>query len=404
MEIPRVIIIHPYRQHSLQTALALQNRGFLYKYITTVYLKKNSLSLLFASIAPLGIRKKFLKHKLDGLDDSNIILFCQTKMLLLSLASMFLSSESVLKYHNKIIEEFNQKCLLYCLKQDFDILISFDTLSGNIFSKLKAKGVKLVLDMSAPCFLEMYDIFKKDVQKYPNESKILENYLDSSKVFGNINKCSEEIVLYDYFLSASTFTTESLVKHGVNSDKIFLVRYGLTQIKSLKKIYHNNFTCTFVGSVTQQKGCHYIFRIAKKFPDLIFNLIGSYDYSYDGNIPSNCILHGYLSFIDIQNIFKRTDLFLFLSLADGFGFAATEAMAYGIPVVCSKNAGVRDYVIGSGWVIDYEDSKELSKIINWCLTNPDELNKRGLLAKSKVTNVTWKQYAQAISECLLNIR
>ena len=41
---PRVIIVHPDRQHSLQTAKYLQENGYLYKYYTTVYLKKYSIS------------------------------------------------------------------------------------------------------------------------------------------------------------------------------------------------------------------------------------------------------------------------------------------------------------------------------------------------------------------------
>ncbi|MBR8709113.1 hypothetical protein IX321_001921 [Bacteroides pyogenes] len=403
MRLPKVIIIHPDRQHSLQTALALQNKGYLYRYITTVYLKKNSLSLLFASIAPSSIKKKFFKHKLEDLDDSKIILFCQAKMLFLSLFAKFFSSDKITKYRKEIIDEFNEKCLSYCLKQDFDVLITFDTLSGDTYSQLKEKGVKLVLDMSAPCFLEMYENFKQDVDKHPADSALLKAYLESPKVKENFVKCKKEIRLYDYFLSASSFTSDSLVKHGVNPEVIILAPYGLTQIDCPEKNTHSSFSCTFVGSVTQQKGCHYIFRIAEKYPEVIFNLVGSYDHSYDGHIPSNCILHGYLSFTEIKSILKDTNLFLFLSLADGFGFAATEAMAYGIPVVCSKNAGVRDFVAGSGWIIAPDDTEKLSEILKWSIGHPEELNKRGELARLKVTNVQWSKYGQILSDFITKI-
>ena len=49
MEIPyTVIVAHPYKQHSYQTALAFQEQGSLNCYITTIYKKSHSpLSFLY---------------------------------------------------------------------------------------------------------------------------------------------------------------------------------------------------------------------------------------------------------------------------------------------------------------------------------------------------------------------
>lgn len=399
---PRVIVIHPDRQHSLQTALAMQKSGCLYKYITTVYLKKNSISFLFSSIAPDSIKKKFQKHKLDGLDDSKVLLICQVRMLVLSLASLFMSEERVSKYRIRIIEEFNKKCLNYCLKQDFDVLISYDTLSGNAYKELKNKGVKLVLDMSAPCFLEMYDNFRKDVERNPNDSNILNQYLQSPKVLGNIIKCKEELSVYDYFLAASTYTRDTLVRQGVDSSHVRIVPYGLPKGTLIKRDGKHRFTCTFVGSVTQQKGCHYIFRLAKLYPDLTFNLIGAYDNSYM-NIPSNCVMHGYLAFDQIKQVLESTDLFLFLSLSDGFGFAAAEAMAFGVPVICSKYAGVSDYVEGNGWIVSPDRIDEISSIIDHCIDNPEMLKAMGIKARERIKGVRWDNYGSDLTDFILKI-
>ena len=398
----KVIVIHPDRQHSLQTAYALQKNGCLYKYITTVYLKKNSISLLLSSIAPLSIKKKFQKHKLEGLDDSKVLLFCQIKMLALSLASLFLSEESVNKYRQSIINDFNKKCLKYCLKQDFDVLISYDTLSGDAFRRLKEKGVKLVLDMSAPCFLEMYDNFKKDVERNPDDSVILNNYLESPKVKWNIQRCKEELLTYDYFLAASTYTKSTLLNQGIESGQIHIVRYGLPEVNATKCNEGHPFICTFVGSVTQQKGCHYIFRLAKRYPEIVFNLVGAYDNSYMA-IPQNCVMHGYLAFDQIKLLLESTDLFLFLSLSDGFGFAAAEAMAFGVPVICSKYAGVRDYVEGNGWIVSPEGIDEISSIIDQCIASPGMLKAMGVKAKERVKGVRWDNYGRDLTDFILNI-
>lgn len=401
-QLPKVVVIHPDRQHSLQTALALQNKELLYKYFTTVYLKKHSISSVLASIAPENIRKKFLKHKLEGLDESKVHMFCQKRMLLLSLVSRFLSENIVNMCRLRIIQAFNKKCLAVCLKHEIDVLISYDTLSGATYKELKNKGVKLILDMSAPFYKEMYHNFHIDVKKNPSDSKVLDNYLKSRKVRWNLECCQKEIDTYDFFLSASSYTRDTLINNNIDNSRILVAPYGLTQVRNPKKEEHEGFSCTFIGSVTQQKGCHYIFRIAKMMPDVNFHLIGVYDNSYS-NIPNNCILHGYLTFNEIVDVLQKTDLFLFLSLADGFGFAATEAMAYGIPVVCSNRAGVRDLVKSNGWIVDPTQVDCLVEIIKWCIENPNDLENRGVKARAAVSNKGWDNYGKILSDFIQRI-
>lgn len=391
----KVIIIHPDRQHSLQTAKALQDAGYLHKYITAVYLKEHSLSSLFSSIAPSGIKRKFLKHKVEGLDDDKVILVCELRMLILSIISLFLPTSVTFFIRKKLLHTFNKKCAKICHKQDFDILFSFDTLSGDYYKTLKERGVKLVLDMSAPCYKAMYDSYLKDVNKHLEQSFVLKHFLQGPKAKMCLENCEKELRTYDYFVVASTYTKDTLLINGINEGQIIIVPYGVMQPKSLEKRPNGNFTCTYVGNVSQQKGCHYIFRIAKEYSNITFNLIGNFDNSYI-EIPSNCILHGYLGFDNIGKILTSSDLFLFLSLSDGFGFAAAEAMAYGVPVVCSQNSGIRDVVKDCGWIIPPDDTDALRNILCWSLEHRNELTKKGKESQQSLTNLTWGNYRNTL--------
>lgn len=44
MNTGKVLVAHPLKQHSFQTAMALKEAGMLEKYITTVYVKDGSLT------------------------------------------------------------------------------------------------------------------------------------------------------------------------------------------------------------------------------------------------------------------------------------------------------------------------------------------------------------------------
>lgn len=67
--------------------------------------------------------------------------------------------------------------------------------------------------------------------------------------------------------------------------------------------------------------------------------------------------------IDIPNILKTSDIAVQSSHYEGFGIAAVEAMAAGIPLLGSDVEGLRDTIKGAGTLFNKGDSKELAKKI-----------------------------------------
>lgn len=397
----KIVIAHPDRQHSLQLALALQENNILFKYITTVYLKKWSLSSFIANLSPKKIKNKFLKHKLDALNDANIEMFCEFKMLLLSFVGLFIPNYLFYKIRKKIRKSFNSKVARYCIENDVDILISYDVLSSDDFSILKQFNIKLILDVSAPCFFTMYKEFEKSNKQCYSSS--IDAFLRSMESIDKMEATNNEIKLFDYFIVASNYSRMTLISAGVLDEKILLIPYGINQKEidtspSLK----SQFSCIYVGSITRQKGCHIIFKIAEKLPEISFKLIGQYDNSYT-SIPANCHLYGYLTYPEIEIELKKSHVFLFLSLCDGFGLAALEAMANGLPVICSTNAGIKDVINGNGYIVDpYNEDAIIDYIVN--LKNNisllEEMRQKSILISSLYT---WDKYAASWAHFLETI-
>lgn len=50
----KVLVAHPAQQHSYRLAIALAQSGKLFKYVTTVYHKKKSLTALVAKLLQRG--------------------------------------------------------------------------------------------------------------------------------------------------------------------------------------------------------------------------------------------------------------------------------------------------------------------------------------------------------------
>lgn len=91
------------------------------------------------------------------------------------------------------------------------------------------------------------------------------------------------------------------------------------------------------------------------------------------NIDDKVIFAGYRS--DINEINHASNLFLFPSIREGLPVSVMEAMAAGLPVVCSDVRGNRDLIINGkgGFVIDKYDVEGFSKAIKSLLCNDKDI-------------------------------
>lgn len=114
-------------------------------------------------------------------------------------------------------------------------------------------------------------------------------------------------------------------------------------------VNNKNLVITFMGSFEQRKGADVILNsLVDIFVSYTLHIIGSVDSSYAERLPKNIIRHGYLSLDDSAKILKKSDIFLFPSLAEGSARVVYMALASGCYVITTPNSGsiVEDGVTG----------------------------------------------------------
>lgn len=85
---------------------------------------------------------------------------------------------------------------------------------------------------------------------------------------------------------------------------------------------------------------------------------------------------------DIPDILNASDVFVFPSLQEGLPVAVMEAMAVGLPVICSDIRGCRDLIAGGGGVlVSPQNAEELSSamvnmVSSKCLKTMGDTNKK----------------------------
>jgi glycosyltransferase involved in cell wall biosynthesis len=189
---------------------------------------------------------------------------------------------------------------------------------------------------------------------------------------------------------AVSHLTKNLCAHhyGIKPDKIEVVYNAIDlnggangtfdPIKySIKK---DEKIVLFFGRITMQKGPEYFIAAAKKVLEVMDNvkfiMAGSGDMirrtiemAAAMGIGHKVLFTGFLRGKDIEEVFKKADLYVMPSVSEPFGIAPLEAIAHDVPVIISKQSGVSE-VLQNVLKVDFWDVNEMANKIVGVLKHP----------------------------------
>jgi len=164
------------------------------------------------------------------------------------------------------------------------------------------------------------------------------------------------------------------------------------------------------GRLVPIKGIVYLIRalasLKRDIPDLRLEIAGSGPERT--TIETEVRLHGLtdcVTFLDWQvelaPVFARWDVFVLPSLEEGFGIAALEAMAAGLPVVATAVGGIPELVEDgrTGWLVPPADPDALADRLRDLLLDPERRRAMGAAGRARAReSFSVERMAAAISE------
>jgi glycosyltransferase involved in cell wall biosynthesis len=107
---------------------------------------------------------------------------------------------------------------------------------------------------------------------------------------------------------------------------------------------------------------------------------------------------GYVEIGDLAALYSMADVFVFPSLYEGFGLPPLEAMACGVPVVCSDRGALPEVVGDAAVLVDPLRADELAGAIERVLT--DGALRRDLVARghARAATFTWERCVTATED------
>ena len=224
-----------------------------------------------------------------------------------------------------------------------------------------------------------------------------------------INRSLDGYKLADYIAIPADHVKQSFIAQGISTEKLIQNPYGVdlsdfypTEI-SLEKPYD----VIMVGGWSYVKGSDLLIEFFKQ-SSFTFLHVGSIS---NMEFPNNLKNMTHIDSVDqkeLINYYAKAKVFILPSRAEGLAMVQAQAIACGLPLVCSKDTGGRDLknlLIDKKWIIELENTsiESILKALNEAL----ELAKTQIgfrnYAKADIENLTWKAYGERYNEGLKRI-
>jgi len=111
------------------------------------------------------------------------------------------------------------------------------------------------------------------------------------------------------------------------------------------------------------------------------------------NIKNDIIIPGYIPEQNLPHLYSKADLFVFPSFYEGFGIPILEAMACGLPVICSNSSSLPEAGGEAVQYFDPQNPEEIANCINTVLTNSFLRTKMIAAGKLQIKKFSYQKMA-----------
>ena len=212
----------------------------------------------------------------------------------------------------------------------------------------------------------------------------------------------EEFELADYVFVNSDFVKETFLDFGFPENKLVMIPRGVDTglYQPCEKRKDKTFRVVFVGMLNIRKGVQYLLEAWKELKlnnaELLF--VGA---AHDEMKPflkkyemPNIKFAGFVK--DPAELYGHSSVFVLPTLDEGSAKVTYEAMACGLPVITTMNAGslVRDG--RDGFIVPIRDAGALKEKMLFLYENPDAAREMGIKARKHIESYTWETYEKSL--------
>lgn len=376
------------RSHAFHLAEELDKRGYLHRFLTTYHSQKR------------GFLPEFRKDS-EIIDPSKVITNIFPALIhKIPEKIPFISRLGNWVYYSD--EDFDR----WVSKQvdECDIFFAWSDTALHTLRRAKKYGAVTIVERPASHIYHQKIILEEEYKKYG----IKVSPVDDRMLAKELSEYEEA----DYVSVPSEYAKQSFISQGINPNKLICVPYGV-DLSVFKPAPKNDdvFRIVFAGIIHPRKGVQYLLEAFSKLrldnSELL--LIGSLAPEGKQFLEKYEGLYKYIGYVPHQVLYKylsQGSVFGFPSIDEGMAIVQIQAMACGLPVICTYNSGGSDIVRDGmdGYIVSVRDVGALKEKITYLYENQDICKKVGESALNRVSgSYSWNDYGDRMTSEFLRV-
>jgi glycosyltransferase involved in cell wall biosynthesis len=277
---------------------------------------------------------------------------------------------------------------------------AYEDCAARSFARARELGVRRIYDLPIAYWETVQQLLRAEAERYPDWEPTLGGTRDSEE---KLARKIRELELADIVICPSAFVLDSLPENARREKRCVVAPFGSpVQTAPAPEKINSPLRFLFAGALSQRKGLADLFAAMK-----LVNLTGA-ELVVMGSpiLPMQFYRNQFAGFIHepprphdaVLRLMASCDVFVLPSIVEGRALVQQEAMACGLPLIVTRNAGGEDLIIEgeTGFLVPPGSPEAIAKKIEWFLQNRDKLPGMREAARAKAAKLTWAAYGDQI--------
>jgi len=279
----------------------------------------------------------------------------------------------------------------------------YEDIARDTFRAARECGSTTFYDLPIAYWQTSQRLLAEEAVRWPEWEPTLVGTRDSRE---KLERKAEELERADVVLCPSQFVLDSLPDEARTTKTCIIAEFGSPSSHSIPEQRTRETSAPlrvlFAGSMTQRKGLADVFAAMKllRRNDVELVVMGAAiaslefyreqfaQFHYEPPRPHR----------EVLQLMQSCDVFVLPSIVEGRALVQQEALACGLPLIVTPNAGGEDLIEEgiTGFLVPIRSPERIAEKISWLAENRDLLPAMRTAARAKAAEYTWQRYGEKV--------
>ncbi len=400
-----VVLVQSGARDAYQVALALEQAGLLERLVTDLFWPiDRPWARRLTPLLPRSVAAMLRQRSEPGLPASRLRMCAGSGLATLLLDKLPGAPLGLRRHVTRYADRMLGRVAGRTARQRGAALLSYSYYAADAF---RAYGDAGILFQLHPHPASMRRILAAELRDHPECARSLEQEWELALPEREFARLCAEPRMARSLLAASSFTRATLVENGTPSEAVRVIPYGVESTcfvpdRSREAVPGSPLRLLFVGRINQRKGIKYLLEALELLGtrEVELTVCGRVvdDLSLFRPFADRVTIRPDVSAAELRVAYQSADLFVFPSVAEGFGQVLLESLASGLPILSTTHTAAPDLITPGrqGFIVEPRRPDRLAERIEWALSHRAELRAMRAEARQLAEEFTWARFRAGV--------